>query len=90
MIPDPVKHVEDFAKETNDFMHERTRGVFERYPILFSFLIIFGVVALMHGFDAIIEYVPFFHEHPGCVFIIGLVILIFTGSLYKKLDKGLH
>lgn len=90
MIPDPVKHVEDIAKETHDFMYHRTRGVFERYPVLFSFLIIFGVVALMHGFEAVIEYIPFFHDHPGRVFTIGLAILIFTGSLYKKLDKSIH
>ena len=90
MIPDPVKHIEDLAKNANTFTKSKTKGVFERYPILFSSLIIFGVVAVMHGFESIIEYVPFFHEHPGRVFIIGLTVLIFTGSLYKKLNQKFH
>lgn len=68
-------------------MGKQTQGVLERYPLLFSFLVVFGVVALMHGFDAIIEYIPYLNDHPAIVFLIGLVILVATGSLYKRLDK---
>jgi len=90
MIPDPVKHMEDVAKSANEFMGNQTKGVLERYPVIFSLLIVFGIVAVMHGFESIIENVSFFHEHPGRILIIGLVVLIFTGSLYKKLNQKLH
>jgi fumarate reductase subunit C len=90
MIPDPIKKVEDFAKDTNTYMEKRTRGVLRRYPLLFTFLVVFGVVAVVHGFEAVIAYIPFFNEHPAVVFAIGVVVLTFTGSLYKRLDRKIE
>lgn len=84
---DPLHTIEKVAAKTNTFMGGQTRNVFNRYPLLFSCLIVFGVVATLHGFESIIEYIPYLREHPAVVFVIGVSILIFTGSLYKRLDK---
>lgn len=90
MTLDPLKKIEDVAKMTHDMMGRKTRGVFERYPITFSFLILFGVIAVLHGFDALVYKIVFLRDHPLVLFVIGVLILIFTGTLYKKLDKKIH
>lgn len=86
---DPLHHIEKAAQDTTKFMGDRTRPVLSRYPLVFAFLVVFGVTAVLYGFDSIIEQVPYLAEHPGIVFAIGLVILIFTGTLYKRLDRNL-
>jgi hypothetical protein len=89
MLKDPLEHIEQVTRRTDEYMGEKTRTVFGKYPVTFSFLVLFGVIAVLHGFEDIINRVPLFNDHPVFVFIIGLVILIFTGSLYKRLDKRL-
>jgi hypothetical protein len=87
MINDPLYEIERATMKVNKFMGNKTQGVFSKYPITFSFLGLFGVMSVLHGFDAVIFKIPFLNNHPIFVFIIGLVILIFTGSLYKRLQK---
>ncbi|MEI6190784.1 MAG: hypothetical protein WCP24_00265 [bacterium] len=87
MIKDPLHEIEHATKKANEFMGNKTQGVFTRYPLTFSFLGLFGVMSVLHGFDDVIFKIPFLSNHPTFVFIMGLVILIFTGSLYKRLQK---
>ena len=90
MISDPLHHIEEVAKETNRYMGVRAKNAFAKYPITFSLLVLFGVVAVMHGFEGLVIQVPFFVLHPGVLFLIGLIILILTGTLYKRLNKKLE
>jgi hypothetical protein len=87
MIKDPLREVEQTTMRVNDFMEKKTQGVFSKYPTTFSFLVLFGVMSVLHGFDEIIFKIPLLSNHPIVVFIFGLFILIFTGSLYKRLQK---
>lgn len=87
MIKDPLHKIEHTAMRVDNFMKNKTRGVFNKYPITFSFLVLFGVMSVLHGFDEIIFKIPLLNKNPILVFIAGLVILIFTGSLYKRLQK---
>jgi hypothetical protein len=87
MINDPLYEIERATMKVNKFMGNKTQSVFSKYPITFSFLGLFGVMSVLHGFDAVIFKIPFLNNHPIFVFTIGLVILIFTGSLYKRLQK---
>jgi hypothetical protein len=66
-----VKHIRDSA--------------FTRFPFLFVFLSTFGVVATLYGFEKLIDQIDYFQEHPGMVLVAGVITLLVTGSLYKKL-----
>lgn len=87
MLKDPLHEVEKATRELNRLMGGKTRGVFSKYPLTFSFLVLFGVMSVSHGFDSVIFQIPFLNDHPFFVFLLGLIILIFTGSLYKRLQK---
>ncbi len=89
MLNDPLHNIEKITESTNSYMGAKTKGVFRKYPLTFSLLILFGVTSVLHGFEAVIAQVPVLQDSPILVFIIGLAILIFTGSLYKKIDKKL-
>ena len=87
MLKDPLHEVEQVTKKVNEYMEVKTQGTFSKYSITFSFLVLFGVMSVLHGFDSVIFKIPFLNNHPGFVFVLGLAILIFTGSLYKRLQK---
>jgi hypothetical protein len=88
MITDPIEKFERYTKDTNDFMNTKSQTVFAQYPLVFSFLILFGSIATLKGFESIIFQIPLFNEYPVLLFIIGILILLFTGRLYKTLQKN--
>lgn len=59
----------------------------KKYPITFSLLIIFAVVSILHGFELIVGKIEFIRENPSILVLVGLIILIGTGSAYKALDN---
>jgi hypothetical protein len=59
-------------------------STFKRFPVLFTLLSAFGLVATFYGFEKVIDSFGF-STNPWAVLVLGLVVLIFTGSLYKKL-----
>lgn len=65
---------------------EKTRkSVFARFPLMFTLLGTFGLVATMTGVGRIIEETLFLSDNPIILVVFGLAILTFTGTLYKKL-----
>jgi len=87
MNKDPIKQLEDILRNFHDRTGEYTQPVLSRYPLLFSFLIIFSVAAIIHGFEMWADSVGFFTENPGLLMLLGILALLFTGMLYKSLDK---
>ncbi len=87
---DPLQKIEEIIKNVNDGAGKYTNPVLHRYPLLFAFLIIFSVSAIMHGFNDLISEVEFFHNHPGYLMILGVLVLLLAGKLYKWLEKGSH
>lgn len=65
---------------------ERKKAVFARFPLLFTLLGTFGLVATFYGFEGIMDRLGL-SENPFTLFLIGVSILFFTGSLYKKLGE---
>lgn len=59
--------------------------VFKRFPLLFTLLGTFGLVATLYGFERLIDQVDLFAENPLILLTTGILLLIFTGTLYKKL-----
>ncbi len=66
------------------FLRERD-SAFKRFPLLFTLLGTFGVIATFYGFQHVFESIPLLADHPYIALIVGLVILFATGKLYKKL-----
>lgn len=87
MKNDPLAHIENITRKTNDYMGQRSQNAFGRYPLLFSLLSVFGVVSVIYGFESVISYIPFLSDRPFLIFFIGLFILLITGGLYKKIDN---
>lgn len=89
MNADPIKQVEDLTKGVNNFMKERGRSVFGRYPLVFSFLGTFGVVLIIHGIEGVIDKISVLRERPILILFTGILLLTFTGTLYKRIEKRL-
>lgn len=59
---------------------------FARFPLLFAALALFGGVATVFGLERVLSSVSLFDKHPVFTLALGLVVLAFTGALYKKLS----
>lgn len=64
---------------------EKKQNVLDRFPLLFTLLGTFGLVATFYGFEHLIDKVDLFSDNPFILLGVGVVTLIFTGTLYKKL-----
>lgn len=75
-------------KLADKFLEEKRKAVFQRFPLLFTLLGTFGLVATFHGFERVMDQVGLSNQ-PFVLLGVGLGILVFTGTLYKKLgEKG--
>ncbi len=77
-----------FLKKEAAVLHsfDRTRqGAVQRFPLVFTLLGAFGLVATFYGFEGIIDSIAVLEGHPVILLAIGVVTLALTGSLYKKL-----
>ncbi len=84
---DPIIHVERIVKEVHDTTEKYTLPVLKRYPLTFSFLTIFSVAAILHGFELFTDKFLFFREYPSVLIFAGILSLLLTGALYKTLEK---
>jgi hypothetical protein len=83
------KEVERFVEETafeaeRKFASVRLKA-FHRFPVLFLALTFSGGVMTVYGFEHLIE--DFTIRHPFIMLSMGLVTLVFTGALHKRLSK---
>lgn len=65
---------------------QRREAAFSRFPLLFTLLGSFGLVATFYGFERLIDQFTLLSENPYILLGTGLVILVLTGTLYKKLQ----
>jgi hypothetical protein len=61
------------------------QNAFTRYPLLFSLLVAFGLVITNNGMQGVISKLSWLNNNPYVTLIVGILILLFTGTLYKKL-----
>lgn len=57
-----------------------------RYPLITALAATFGFVSVLYGFEKMIDSIDFLSNNPVILFILGLVILGATGTVYKKLN----
>lgn len=71
------------------FIHklvEKRMKVETKYPLVFILLVTFGAVSTLQGFQRLIDKIPLFSNHPWILLVAGLLTLLATGTLYKKLN----
>jgi len=64
---------------------EKQQNAFKRFPLLFTMLAAFGVVITYNGIHDLVQKVDWLNRNPVVTLIVGILILLFTGTLYKKL-----
>jgi hypothetical protein len=84
---DILKNIEHLTERINGMMAKKGESAFRRYPLTFTMLVLFGVIAVSEGVKGVFDDLGIFAGHPWWLLILGLVILMVTGTLYKKLDK---
>ena len=76
---------EQAAQRVDQMIEKKRKEVFQRFPLLFTLLGAFGLVATFYGFEKVMDQTGL-ANNPIILLAIGIAILIFTGSLYKKLQ----
>lgn len=84
---DLLKRVEELTSKLNQAFGQRGKMVFARYPLTFGLLVVLGATMVGQGIKDLMLEIPFLHNQPIATLVFGIVILIFTGTLYKKLSK---
>ncbi len=80
--PQEIKQVEQ--KVVNELSKSRD-SAYMRFPLLFTLLAAFGLVATFYGFEHIIDGIPLLADNPLILLSVGIGSLFLTGTLYKKL-----
>lgn len=73
-------------KAVLDTLTSTKKSVFSRFPLLFTLLGAFGVACVFAGMNGILSKFELLSNNPFLMLGFGLLILAFTGTLYKKLD----
>lgn len=81
-----IKKLESMGGSFGGRVKKVRDGAFTRFPIILVFLSTFGLVATLYGFEKLIDQIDYFQEHPAMVLVTGLIMLLITGSLFKKLN----
>lgn len=72
-------------KELVSRIDKTRQAAFTKFPLVFTLLGAFGLVATFYGFEGIIDRIDVLANNPMILLCTGITTLIFTGSLYKRL-----
>lgn len=81
-----IKKLENMGGGLSKRMVGIRDSAFTKYPLIFVLLSSFGLVATFYGFEKVIDNTPFFVENPNMILATGIVVLVITGTLFKKLS----
>lgn len=81
----PVKKVIELEEHMVHKLAEGRNTAVSKFPLLFTLLTAFGVVATFYGFEHLIDQSPWLSENPLILLSVGVGTLVLTGALYKKL-----
>jgi len=84
-LPVDPKRVTEIPRPVVGKLTSKRNSAFNRFPLLFTLLGTFGVVATFYGFERLIDKSEILSENPFILLGAGVLTLILTGSLYKKL-----
>lgn len=75
----------ELTKRVDGYVAPVRQTVFKRFPTLFALLVTTGATALFLGIEQTILKYQLLQNKPELILLIGVLILAFTGRLYKKL-----
>ena len=81
----PLRTIREKEKAVAQKLTAEKQHVLERFPLLFALLASLGLVSVFYGFEGIIDRIDLFANNPVILLVFGLGLLVFTGTLYKKL-----
>jgi len=81
-----INALQSSEKKITDTLKTQKRSAFERFPIIFTMLGSFGLVATFYGFEKLIDNSEFLSSNPWLLLTTGITLLAFTGSLYDRLS----
>lgn len=81
-----TKGISGAAHAVDKAIAKKRRAAFARFPLLFTLLGAFGLVATFYGFEGVMDQTGL-SENPFVLLALGMGTLIFTGTLYKKLGE---
>lgn len=81
----PVKKVIELEEHMVKRLAEGRNNAVAKFPLLFTLLTTFGIVATFYGFEHLIDQTTWLSENPLVLLAVGLGSLVLTGALYKKL-----
>ena len=84
---DLLKKAEEATDEINKYFHKKGKSVFNRYPVIFALVVVVGATLMSQGIKGLLFEIPLLNNSPLLMFLLGILLLIITGTLYKKLDK---
>ena len=64
---------------------ERRNYAAKKFPLGFALVATGGLIMTMSGYQKLLEKVPFLANNPWISFCVGIIVLIVTGTIYKKL-----
>jgi len=76
---------EDKELDALDRLALKRDSAFKRFPLVFTLLGTFGLVSTLYGVQHLFDKIPVLANNPILSITVGLLILLFTGTLYKKL-----
>jgi len=89
IVEDTTETISEAMQKTEDEIERVVtpvrKEVLRRFPVLFILLVTLGATATISGMEQLLMQINFLQSHPTVVFIIGISLLVFTGTLYKKL-----
>jgi hypothetical protein len=85
-VIDTVQQVVDTTESTLEHSVAPVRkGLSTRFPLLYLLLVTVGVTATFLGVEQILLQSVLLQRYPMIILGLGLLVLAFTGTLYKKL-----
>jgi hypothetical protein len=81
----PTNKVKEAERKIISSLSKSRSSAFARFPLLFTLLGAFGLVATFYGFERLIDQLDVFSRNPIILLATGIATLLFTGTLYKKL-----
>ena len=82
----PTKVIRDKERKLVKKVNKHRDHAFQRFPLLFTILGTFGVVATFYGFEGIIDRIDLLSNNPWLILATGLTTLAITGTLYNRLQ----
>ncbi len=86
-LPPNIKptHLIEKEIEVIQKLAEKRHNVLARFPLTFSLLATFGLVATFYGFEHLIDNIDVLANNPVILLAVGVITLAVTGTLYNKL-----